>query len=86
MTNNNHLYTSKNARWDTLFGEIEFLGKVRRARDLYEQDNTYDVDKFITWMQDEYGVKIIQNGDGLTADYEILDEQKFLLFNLKFSS
>ena len=84
--NNNGLYTSKDARWDTLFGEIEFLSKIRRARDLYEQDNEYDVDKFISWVQDLYGVKIIQNSNGLTADYEILDEQKFLIFNLKFSS
>ena len=42
--NNNGLYTSKDARWDTIFGEIEFLGKLRRARDLYEQDNEYNVE------------------------------------------
>ena len=88
MANNNHLYTSKDARWDTIFGEIEFLSKVRRARDLYEQEHggTYDVELFLAWMRDEYGVDIVQNDNGLTADYTIIDPQKHLLFELKFSS
>ena len=84
--NNNGLYTSKDARWDTLFGEIEFLSKIRRARDLYEQDHPYDVSKFVEWMQDNYGVKIIQNENGLTAECNVVDEQKYLIFELKFSS
>ena len=87
MANNNHLYTSKDARWDTIFGEISFLGKLRRARDDYEQAHggTYDVVLFLAWMRDTYGIDIVQNKNGLTADYKILDEQKRLLFELRFT-
>ena len=53
--------------------------KLRRARDEYEKNNTYDVELFLAWMRDTYGIDIIQNKNGLTADYEILDEQKHLL-------
>lgn len=84
--NNNGLYSSQEARWDTIFGEIEFLGKVRRAREEYEKDNFYELEKFIEWVKDNYGVKIIQNNNGITAEYEILDDLKFLIFNLKFSA
>ena len=85
MTNNNHLYSSKDARLSTLFGDIGFLGKIRRARDEYELTHTYDVELFLAWMEAQYGIKITQNENGLTADYTIVDEQKFLLFELKFT-
>ena len=85
MSTNNHLYNNQEQRWDTVIGHVEFLGKIRRARDLYEQTNAYDVDLFVQWLREEYGVDIIQNQDGLTADYTVVDEQKFLLFELKFT-
>ena len=85
MTNNNHLYNTKDARWDTVFGEISFLGKVRRARDEFEGDNFYDVELFLAWMRETYGIDIFTTKNGLTANYKILDEQKYLLFELKFS-
>ena len=85
MTNNNHLYSTKESRYDTLFGDISFLGKLRRARDEFEQTHAYEVGTFIAWMQNTYGVEIKQNENGMTADARVLDPQKYLIFELKFA-
>lgn len=85
MTNNNHLYSSQDARLSTLFGDIGFLGKIRRARDEYEETHSYDVELFLAWMETQYGIKITQNENGLTADHEVVDKQKYLVFELKFT-
>ena len=85
MANNNHLYRDKWTRLDTLLGEIGFLGKLMRARQDYEKEQEYQIDKFLEWVYNTYGITVaLQNGD-ITAEYEVHDEQKFLLFTLKYT-
>ena len=83
--NNNSLYSSQEARWDTIIGQIGFLGKLRRAREDYERTNAYDVNKFLEWLCDTYGVTVIVREGDLTSDYAVVDKQKFLLFELKYT-
>lgn len=84
--NNNNLYASQEARWDTIIGQIGFLGKLRRAREDYEQNvGSYDVNSFLNWLSDVYGVTVIVREGDLSSDYAVIDQQKFLLFELKYT-
>lgn len=80
------LYNTKEDRWNTLFGEIGFLGKLARSRKDYEDTIAeYEWPKFRDWLYEVYGVSVTIQGQSLTADYEVHDEQKFLLFELKYT-
>ena len=84
--NNNGLYANQDLRWDTIIGQISFLGKLKRAREDYEKTiGEYNVNGFLLWLHDVYGVTVIVRDGDLTSDYEVVDEQKFLLFELKYT-
>ena len=83
--NNNHLYRDKWTRIDTILGEIGFLGQLMRARKDYEQEHEYQIDKFLEWLYNMYGVTVALQDGSFTAEYEVHDEQKFLLFTLKYT-
>ena len=84
--NNNHLYSDKWTRLDTLLGEISFLGQLMRARTDYEQEfQDVDIDKFLAWLYNTYGVAVALKDGNLTSEYEVHDEQKFLVFTLKYA-
>jgi hypothetical protein len=84
--NNNHLYTSKDLRLNTLFGEISFLGQLQRARvDYLDQHSNNDLNFFLDWMYDTHGVTVATQDGNLTAEYQVHDEQKYLLFKLKYA-
>ena len=86
MPNNNNLYASQDLRWDTILGQIGFLGKLKRAREDYERTvGAYDVNSFLNWLSDVYGVAVIVKEGDLSSDYDVVDEQKFLLFELKYT-
>ena len=66
--------------------QISFLGKLKRAREDYEKTiGEYNVNGFLLWLHDVYGVTVIVRDGDLTSDYEVVDEQKFLLFELKYT-
>lgn len=84
--NNNHLYSDRWTRLDTILGEIGFLGQLMRARKDYEQEfQDVSIDKFLEWLYNTYGVAVALKDGNLTAEYEVHDEQKFLLFTLKYT-
>jgi len=84
--NNNHLYSSKELRLNTLLGDISFLGQLQRARTEYLNENkNNELDVFLDWMYNTWGVLVATQEGNLTAEYEVHDEQKFLLFRLKYT-
>lgn len=86
MQNNNHLYSSKELRLNTLLGDISFLGQLQRARADYLNEHTNnELDIFLDWMYNTWGVTVVTLDGNLTAEYEVHDEQKFLLFTLKYA-
>lgn len=73
---------------NTLIGDIGFLAQVTRARNdwLKEYYPETDLDLFNDWLYNVYGIKLNQDSYGnLTASYVVHDEQKFLLFTLKYA-
>ena len=86
MQNNNHLYSSKELRLNTLLGDISFLGQLQRARAAYLNEHTNnELDIFLDWMYNTWGVTVVTLDGNLTAEYKVHDEQKFLLFTLKYA-
>lgn len=83
-SNNNHLYRDRWTRIDTVLGEISFLAKLARAKAEYDKTHNNGLDQFIDWLYNTYGITVATQGENLTAEYEIHDEQKFLMFVLKF--
>lgn len=88
---NNKLYSTKEARLDTLVGDSSYLAKIYRLRNEYidklnqQHHVTFSNKAFYDWVTDNYGIHMIVDEDGITSKYEVVDEQKFLLFNLKYA-
>jgi len=88
---NNSLYSSQKQRWDTLFGDITYLGQLSRAKeDFLKESKNLDVGMFNTgefcrWMHDTWGLDVVMMDGMLTAEHRVYDEQKFILFNLKYT-
>ena len=88
---NNKLYSTSEARLDTLVGDTSYLAKIYRLRDEYidtlnqQHHVTFSNKAFYDWVTNNYGVRMIVDEDGITGKYEVIDEQKFLLFNLKYA-
>ncbi len=86
MQNNNHLYSSKELRLNTLLGDISFLGQLQRARaDYLNKHTNNELDIFLNWMYNTWGVTVVTLDGNLTAECKVHDEQKFLLFTLKYA-
>lgn len=69
------LAAKRNAYWKS-------LSAVRRE---YDHDYPTDRQGFDGWLADMYGVKIHYEGANISGHFDILDEQKYTLFLLKYS-
>lgn len=85
--NNNDLYSTKEARLNTLLGDISFLAQITRARVNWSKEfpNEDNLNLFTDWLYNTYGIKLLHDPMGnITAEYTVVDEHKFLMFMLKF--
>lgn len=88
---NNDLYSDQERRWNTVVGVVGYLSKLHSAKeDFLKESNTADVGMFNTgefcrWMHDTWGLDVTMRDGMLTPEYRVYDEQKFLLFNLKYT-
>jgi hypothetical protein len=92
-TSKDEYYNTPAARIDTIIGgDSSHYIRLRRCKEYY--DNLADAvpvgQGFLTFedfIREWYGVKMVMDtGDGgISLDYEVLDEQKYLVFMLKFS-
>jgi hypothetical protein len=91
--NNNDLYKSAEDRANTAFDPNNELYKIHRCLKNARIHWVTEVspsrlqgveynDRYLAWLKDEYGVDLQLNG-GISG-YIIVDEQKFLMFMLKF--
>ena len=86
-------YNTPAARLDTIIGgDSSHYIRLRRCKEYYDQlaDAVPIGQGFLTFndfMREWYGVKMVMDtGDGgISLDYEVVDEQKYLVFMLKFS-
>jgi hypothetical protein len=86
MTNNNKLYATPTLRLDTVVGGQTWWPRLFKARQ--EFDEIYkdvNINTFDDWLDNTYGVRLIlDNAGDITDQYKVTDQQKFLLFNLKY--
>jgi hypothetical protein len=82
-------YSSRKARLDTIVGGQTWWPRMFKAREEFDRImdlNTATIETFNDWLEIEYGVRIVLDRVGdITDEYTITDEQKFLIFELKFA-
>ena len=78
-------YNSPNARLDTVLGDHKkFFELLQKIRPEYRGDDA-SVPGFPDWLLETYGIKLILNSDGrITANYSIVDQDKYLICMLKY--
>ena len=85
MSSQNDLYSSKQARLDTVGGkDLDWWYYLQRAQLDYKATSGDKVN-FQFWLAEHYGIQIYYDLDGILPNYDILDEQKYLLFKLKYA-
>ena len=86
---NNHLYSTPEARLDTVLGDAGFWARMQKCR-LSEEGKKYCTSDIDTraWFRNTYGIKLLPSDtdiNGYSREVEIVDEQKYLVFLLKFT-
>lgn len=97
MANNNHLYADRQARLDTLVGQTTALSvkKYKHWKTLIkakanfdklwaESGKPEDIDAFYSWLEETYGIRLQRIEGMIGQDFTIVDEQKYLVYKLKF--
>jgi hypothetical protein len=87
-------YDSPAARLDTIIGgDSSHYIRLRKCKEEYDRlAEAVEIGQgFLTFedfMREWYGVRMIMDiGDGgISLDYEVINEQKYMLFILKFGS
>lgn len=84
-TQKDEFYKDLPKRIDTILGEDGKWWDLLRKAQL--EFNTISGDKasFQVWLNETYGLQIHYDYDGILPNHEIVDEQKYLLFKLKFA-
>jgi len=86
----NQLYTKEYIH-DTIMADTGYFWlKMQRCKADYDRLDPHPgvlPEDFRRWLLAEYGVQLIPARDGfnLSTTYEIVDEQKYLVFELKYA-
>jgi len=70
--------------------KYQYWQRLTRANEDYRREydhkNDFAEEKidFGRWMRDQWGLKIDMETEGITPYYTIVDEQKYLLFLIKY--
>ena len=80
-------YANTFARIDTIIGHQGIIWqKIAGAKKDFDQLNSYNKD-FSVWIKDTYGINLQFDQDGMISlNSSIIDEQKYLIFLLKYSN
>ena len=83
---NGNLYATHADRLDTVIGETKsFWLQIKNAKQDY--DNQPGQNPFYFWLQENYGIRLNYFVDGSGyAGHDIVDQQKYLLFLLKYQN
>ena len=82
--NNNKLYQPQE-RINTIVGDHGRWWKLLHKAQLEYGAAGGDKADFQFWLTEHYGIRIYYDIDGILPNHDIVDEQKFLLFNLKYA-
>lgn len=78
-------YANADARLNTLLNDERQALMLKRSYVEYESSGDADSTTFTDWLEDKYGVSLHQNEMGYELPFVCADQQKFMLFTLKFS-
>ena len=83
------LYSTSEARLDTILGEVSFWARMQRCRTSEEgEKNCRTGADTVTWFRDTWGIQLLPSDDtifGFQRGVNIVDEQKYMIFLLKWS-
>ena len=80
-------YGNTQARINTIVGGTysEHWNAIKQARqDWLEIKDQVDLPAFPGWLQDKYGIKLIELDSGLSTSFDVVDESKYIMFLLKY--
>jgi len=89
----NDLYSTPEKRLDTILGDASFWRRMQRAKASDEGVKACaSTAGMIEWFRDTYGIQMLLSDSGIDAiastvesTVEIVDEQKYMMFLLKWS-
>jgi hypothetical protein len=83
------LYSTPEARLDTILGEVSFWAQMQRCRTSEEgKKHCRTGTDTITWFRDTWGIQLLPSDDtifGFLREVKIVDEQKYMIFLLKWA-
>ena len=83
------LYSTPEARLDTVLGEVSFWSQMQRCRTSEEGEKHCTTGLgTIVWFRDTWGIQLLPSDDtilGFQRQVNIVDEQKYMIFLLKWS-
>jgi hypothetical protein len=82
------LYSTPEARLDTILGDNSFWGRMQRCRTSEGAEHCTTGADTIAWFRDTYGIQLLPSDDtafGFLREVNIVDEQKYMIFLLKWS-
>ena len=83
------LYSTPEARLDTILGDAGFWGRMQRCRSSEEgKKNCTSKANTFAWFRDTYGIELLFSDtqlSGYSKDVNIVDEQKYMIFLLKWA-
>jgi hypothetical protein len=84
-TQKDEFYKDLPKRIDTILGQDgKWWDLLRKAQLEYNTTGGNKAD-FQFWLNEHYGLQIYYDYDGILPNHDIVDEQKYLLFKLKFA-
>ena len=82
------LYSTPEARLDTILGDAGFWSKMQRCRLAEGAEHCKTDTDMMQWFRDTYGIELLLSEThlgGYSRDVNIVDEQKYMIFLLKWS-
>jgi hypothetical protein len=83
------LYDTFARRLDTVSGNADrdrYWLQLRQARTEYDAEHEhFTLSGFRHYLIENYGIEIRYSNDKITEEFQIVDEQKYLIFKLKFA-
>ena len=88
--NNNHLYTPEQIHDTLTLNPGHFWRKVQRCKADYDSLRPHpgvQPEDFQQWILTEYGIELTRDRYSINLEnkYNVVDEHKYLLFELKYS-
>jgi hypothetical protein len=82
------LYSTPEARLDTILGNADFWRKMQRCRAAEGAEHCKTDADTMAWFLNTYGIQLLPSDDaivGFQRQVNIVDEQKYLIFLLKWA-